>query len=369
MQKIQSYLYPNRIILLADLAGFTVENTIVYAKTVKIYKGVDNVIQFDIQNADQKRLDLVTNSPVTGIQMNVMDMSGKALPTSPYMVHPLAPILASTSHAVIAPTTGQGTSTTISIPTSSITGAFAVGATITATGIVSPITVTTAVSDIDSATTTLTVSFLPQTVLAQSSATIASVAEPLKGIASVTIPYHDLEEITHQNLKYSITATDAFGNNIVLYTDSRFSAVGTMEVVESAVPVCRKNTVYDRFSGEINFMGNVTNHTSAIPCKYYEAVPTETLNFSIVLTNFIGTLFIEATTDSTISVESFRNAPKLQTYNTTVPVSTTITFTGVPVGKYNYMRVSWTYPDIWQYGSQQDPTTMYGLVNSVTVSY
>jgi len=60
MQKIQSYLYPNRVILIADLAGFTVENTIVYAKTVKIYKGVDNVIQFDVQNADQKRLDLLT---------------------------------------------------------------------------------------------------------------------------------------------------------------------------------------------------------------------------------------------------------------------------------------------------------------------
>ena len=60
MQKIQSYLYPNRIILLADLAGSTVENTIVYAKTVKIYNGIDNTIQFDIQNADQKRIDLST---------------------------------------------------------------------------------------------------------------------------------------------------------------------------------------------------------------------------------------------------------------------------------------------------------------------
>jgi len=88
MQKIQSYLYPNRIILLADLAGFTTENKIVYARTVKIYQGVDNVIEFDIQNADQKRLNLVTTPSISNIKLNVMDASGKALPNSPYTVTP-----------------------------------------------------------------------------------------------------------------------------------------------------------------------------------------------------------------------------------------------------------------------------------------
>ena len=86
MQKIQSYLYPNRVILLADLAGFTVENTIVYQRTTKIYRGVDNVLEFDIQNADQKRLDLLTTPSITNIHMNVMDAGGKALPHSPYTV-------------------------------------------------------------------------------------------------------------------------------------------------------------------------------------------------------------------------------------------------------------------------------------------
>ena len=58
MQKVQSYLCPNRVILIADLTGFTVEKKTVYARTVKIYKGVDNVIQFDVQNAEEKRIDL-----------------------------------------------------------------------------------------------------------------------------------------------------------------------------------------------------------------------------------------------------------------------------------------------------------------------
>jgi len=287
MQKIQSYLYPNRVILIADLAGFTVENTIVYAKTVKIYKGVDNVIQFDVQNADQKRLDLVNTPLVTNLKMNVMDMSGNALPNSPYTV--------------------SNTSIT--------------------------------------------------------------------GIGTVTIPHTDLVNINHQYLQYSVTATDTNSNTIPLYTDSRFSAVGKIEVIGYATPTPHATTIYDRFYGEINFMGNVIQHTSATPCKFYEAVPTTSMNFSIHLTNFIGTIYVEATEDMTVSVESFANATKLQSMTYSVATTTTLTFNNVPVANpvtgqnYNYMRVSWTFPDVWQYGSQQNPNLTYGTVDLVTVTH
>ena len=287
MQKIQSYLYPNRIILIADLAGFTVENTIVYAKTVKIYKGVDNVIQFDVQNADQKRLDLVTSPLITDLQLNVMDATGKALTNSPYTIN-----------------------------TTSITG-----------------------------------------------------------IATVTIPLADTSSLSHQFLKYSVTATDSDGNEIPLYTDSRFSAIGTIEIVGSATPTVRKNLVYDRFQGEINYMGNVINHTSAIPCTFYEATPSTVMNFSVKLTNFIGTVYVEATEDMTASVESFKNAPQLQSMTYSVATTTTLNFTRVPVTNsttgqnYNYMRISWQFPDVWQYGSQQNPSLTYGTVDTVTVTY
>jgi hypothetical protein len=279
MQKIQSYLYPNRHILIADLAGFIVENTIVYAKTVKIYKGVDNVIQFDIQNADQKRLDLVTSPLVTAIEMNVMDISGKALASSPYTVTPSS----------------------------------------------------------------------------------------IKGIATVTIPSSDLTDIQHQSLQYSVTATDGDGNNIPLYTDSRFSAVGTIEVVKSAVPTTRAATVYDRFSGEINYMGNVINHTSAFKSKFYEAVPTTTLTVTAHVTNFTGTIYIEGTEDSTISVESFRDATHISS-TTYTRYTGTVTFPTLQIGKNNFFRVSWVYPDIWQWGSQQNALPVYGTVDTVTVS-
>ena len=280
MQKVQSYLYPNRVILLADLAGFNVENTIVYARTVKLYKGVDNVIEFDIQNADQKRLDLVTSSPVTGIRMNVMDQSGNALPNSPYVVTPTS----------------------------------------------------------------------------------------IKGVASTIIPSTDLTGINHQSLRYSVTATDTNGNHIPLYNDSRFSAVGTMEVVESATPVTKPSRVYDEFAGEINFKGNVINHSPAIATKFYEAVATTTMSFDIYLNNFVGQLYLEGTEDMTISVNSYLNATQIQTYSTTVPVTTTIHFANVPINTYNYFRVSWVYPDIWQFGSQQNATAFFGEVTKIVVT-
>jgi hypothetical protein len=282
MQKIQSYLYPNRVIVIADLAGFTTENTIVYAKDIKIYKGVDNVIQFDIQNADQKRLELITSPLVSSIYVNVMDQNGIGLPNSPYAVTP---------------------------------------------------------------------------------------SSTIKGIATITIPASDLVNIAHQSLKYSVTGTDTSGNHIPLYTDSRFSAVGVMKVVESATAIARPSMTYDQFAGEINFMGNVTNHSPAIPCKFYEAVATSTMTFTMHLTNFVGNVYLEGTEDMTIAVSSFSKSTQIQSYNTTVPTTTTITFTNIPVGIYNYFRVSWQYPNIWSYGaSGQDPTQQFGSVDKIVVT-
>jgi len=53
MQKISSYLYSNRIQLMADVivldSAYPVEWKIVYQRPIKIYKGVDNVIELDVK--------------------------------------------------------------------------------------------------------------------------------------------------------------------------------------------------------------------------------------------------------------------------------------------------------------------------------
>lgn len=58
MQKIQFYLVPNRITVTTDMAGFTTEFRQVYTRTIKLYKGIDNTIEFEIRNSDQRKQDV-----------------------------------------------------------------------------------------------------------------------------------------------------------------------------------------------------------------------------------------------------------------------------------------------------------------------
>jgi len=254
MQKISTYLYPNRYELLADLAGFPVEYTNVYQRNIKIYNGIDNTIEFDIKNADQKRIDLST---LTGIEMHIMDVSGQALPNSPYAVTPTA----------------------------------------------------------------------------------------IKGIAVVTIPQEDLVDLTDQFLSFSVNGTKD-GRDVMLYGDTRFGAVGKMELVGSAMPVFREPIEYTTFHGELTGDGSTQNavhnyHSSAIPTKFYEAIPTATADITVKATGFIGTVNLEATTQTTIAPEAFKNSIKAtQVFDSARDDD--IVFADFPIGQYAYVRITFT---------------------------
>lgn len=68
MQKISSYLYPNRIQTIVDLALTPLEWRIVYQRKFKIYQGLDNVLEIDVKNSEQKRQD------ITGLTMQFVLM-------------------------------------------------------------------------------------------------------------------------------------------------------------------------------------------------------------------------------------------------------------------------------------------------------
>ena len=273
MQKISCYLYPNRIVLLADLVGFNVEFTNVYQRNVKIYNGIDNTIEFDIKNADQKRIDLTTMS---SIQLNVMDASGNALPNSPYTVTPTL----------------------------------------------------------------------------------------IKGIAAVTIPKQDLTALSAQYLKYSVSAIVST-NEVLLYSNSSFGAVGTLELVGNAMPVIRPTRTYDTFTAEIDLRGIPIYHSSAIPCKFYEAIPTQYLTFEIWVTNFAGSIWLDATTNSTINLQAFMNAGK--PFGAWNQAAVDGLYTGmipfganIPIGNYEYFRISYQAPAINGTGASFDITRAVG---------
>jgi len=59
MQKINAFIYQNRIEVLADIdPSITTRNRIVYARTVKIYRGMNNTVVFQLKNSDQKPINI-----------------------------------------------------------------------------------------------------------------------------------------------------------------------------------------------------------------------------------------------------------------------------------------------------------------------
>jgi len=58
MQLIPRYLYKNKVDVVTNDVGFVTEYRPVYSRQIKIYKGIDNTVQFRFLNADQKPIDI-----------------------------------------------------------------------------------------------------------------------------------------------------------------------------------------------------------------------------------------------------------------------------------------------------------------------
>jgi len=74
MQQIQSYLYPNIVVVqFLDPTIFSPRNRPVYSRPIKVYQGIDNPLQVVIKNQDQKPVD------VTGylVQLDIQDPEAK----------------------------------------------------------------------------------------------------------------------------------------------------------------------------------------------------------------------------------------------------------------------------------------------------
>jgi len=63
MQLIPRYLVKNKTTIIANEAGFIVEYKPVYTRQLKVYKGIDNVLEFRVLNADQKPVDVSAYTP------------------------------------------------------------------------------------------------------------------------------------------------------------------------------------------------------------------------------------------------------------------------------------------------------------------
>jgi hypothetical protein len=63
MQLAPRYLVKNRTTIIADVAGFITEYRPVYSRQLQVYRGIDNVLEFRVLNADQKPVNISSYTP------------------------------------------------------------------------------------------------------------------------------------------------------------------------------------------------------------------------------------------------------------------------------------------------------------------
>lgn len=87
MQKIQFYLLPNKITVTTDRVGFNTEYRQVYQRQLKLYKGMDNALQVEVRNSEQRRQNVIDNDIIIKFfdaeQKNLFTVSGTAIVAQP----------------------------------------------------------------------------------------------------------------------------------------------------------------------------------------------------------------------------------------------------------------------------------------------
>lgn len=87
MQTINTYLYPNIIIAqFVDPTIFTTRNRVVYTRTIKIYQGIDNPLQVQVKNQDQKPID--TTGYLVQVDIQDADLQGSVESLAVTMITP-----------------------------------------------------------------------------------------------------------------------------------------------------------------------------------------------------------------------------------------------------------------------------------------
>lgn len=85
MQKIQFYLVPNKITVTTDRVGFNTEYRQVYQRQLKLYKGIDNTLQLEVRNSEQRKQSVVGQTAIVKFfdaeQKNLFSVTAEAIPS------------------------------------------------------------------------------------------------------------------------------------------------------------------------------------------------------------------------------------------------------------------------------------------------
>ena len=215
MQKTYRYLAKNQVTIVANLAGFITEYRPVYQKNLNVYRGIDNLLHFEVKNHDQKPVSLQGYRP----KFMVFDENNNLVVEHDGTV--LDDVLTKT-------TTSAESAADATLEFSSTSGV-AVGQTVTGTYIKR----NTLVKDVDDNVVTLNKSS-SEAVPAGTSITFQSSSK--KGVFTVNVTENDLLNLKQQYAKYAIYLVDSTGAKTLTYSEAHFEAKGTMFIDGFAFP-------------------------------------------------------------------------------------------------------------------------------------
>ena len=304
MQLIPRYLVNNRITIVANEAGFVTEYRPVYQKSMKVSKGIDNVLEFEVKNHDQKPVSLLNYTPkfvaFNESKIMVLEKNGT--------------VLDDVVEKSVATTQTEATTTLEFTNTTGI----AVGQRVTGTYIKDK----TLVSAISGNTVTLSKS-TSAAVAASTGITFQTLTK--KGVFKVIISENDLLNIDSQYLSYAIYLSDSNNEKTLVYTNTDFTSNHSIYIDDNTFPGPAATYSVSAFTNQ---------YTEAIDAKP-ALNGNSALHTAVVYTDeYNGDIKVQATLDNQITANSNWADVATLSFDGTETEPKPVNFNGV----FNYIR-------------------------------
>lgn len=215
MQKTYRYLANNKVVIVADLAGFVTEYRPVYQRTLEVYKGIDNLLYFEVKNHDQKNVDLTSYTPTIVVFDENQNMVIKKTGT----------VLDDTK--TVSTTVADSENDTV-LEFLDTTG-IEIGQRVYGFNIQDK----TLVSNISGNTVTVSKPIIGDIPLGTD---ITFQTKNKKGVFTVNINEGELLDIKNQYLSYAIYLVDSNSQKVLTYSDSHFGAEGLIHLKDTVMP-------------------------------------------------------------------------------------------------------------------------------------
>jgi len=320
MQKNFIYLLKNRVQLEANITGYISEYRSVYKKQVEITRGIDNTIEFEVRNQDQKPLSLVEYTP----KFVAFDENKKMI------LEKDGTVLDDVVTKTLSADTGENTTTITLTSTSGIV----VGQTVTGNNIKDK----TLVSQVDNNTVTLNKA---TNGIVTSNTILTFQSYFKKGMFSIVVSENDLLNVKSQYLSYAIYLVKSDNSKTLAYTNTDFKTSGVIYVDDNTFPGPSTtysvnsftNLLTEAVDAQPGINGNEALHTAAF---YTDA--------------YIGNIVVQASLDNQITSDSNWADVATVTFDGTETEPKPVNFTGV----FSYIR----------FKASEDPT---GKVSKILI--